>query len=349
MKPVPHIMQPLLRDRSSYDDDFFDDMLGLFPDASGYAPKEGMCGKYIYDGNNWTPVIEDNSDYYPSRADDELVSMALDDILEWGIPEGTPYVDLGAGGQVSFRRYALRIMRMLQSREYTGVDFCDHVLREIDDLRPEFRDSIEIKTTKLDLFFPTTRKIVRDRHGLGVMNGLTLGNMGHFRTPDMVRANLIASLKYLSQLCGHGWLLVSIDPNQDKKKLEKAYNTPALQKLFLSILNRMADELPVSGFDPSLFVYKPDFHPELQLLAHTARATETQDFRLSAYEIHIEKGQKIHLLNSYKFKREFFEGCCLDADLAPVKYWRHETGVMLYLLKDNRCIVSERLPKANAG
>src|SRR5882672_9207238 len=82
----------------SYDDDFFDDILGLFPDASGYAPKSGCCGKYIYDGRNWNDVIEDSIDYYAPRGDHDLIQQAVADAAQWNMPAETPYIDLGVGG-----------------------------------------------------------------------------------------------------------------------------------------------------------------------------------------------------------------------------------------------------------
>lgn len=318
---------------SSYDEDFFDDVVGLFPDSSGFAPKAGCCGKYIYNGENWAPVIGDNLSYYPAIADHDLMELSLKEISEWRLPVGTPYVDLGIGGPISFQRYALPAIKVLGSKEYTGIDFCDNVLREIEALKPSFSNTVQINTAKLDLFFPTT-KAVTSTPALGVMTGLTIGNIPNANTPDGVAFNLISSLKYLSQLCGHGWLLISTDTNQDNDSLQRAYDTPPLQRLFLNIMNRIAAELPVNGFDPSLFIYKPVFDLELHRLAHMAIATEDQDFSLGPCQTHVRQTQQVHLLNSYKFCRSFFETCCTKAGLQIAKYWQHDSGVMLYLLKD---------------
>lgn len=326
-----------LSSESLYDDDLFDDILGLFPDSNGYAPKAGACGKYIYDGNNWLPVIEHDDSYYPPEADQSLVNAALLDVDTWGIPEGTPYVDLGAGGRGSFMRYALPIIRQLRSSEYIGVDFCDGVLDDIRKLAPIFGKEVLIKAEKLDLFFPTAKVLSIASPALGVMNGLTLGNIGNAHTLEEVEQSLVSSLKYLSQLCGHGWLLATIDTNQCESVLKKAYDTPSLQSLFLSVLHRAAHELPVASFDPNGFVYEPVFRPELQQLAHMATATSSQNFTLGSHPIHVEKGQRIHLLSSYKFKQAFFEKCVRRAGLSVTKHWEHKTGVILYLLRDNLC------------
>ena len=325
---------------SVHDEDFFDDMLGLFPDALGFAPKAGNCGKYIYDGKNWTSVIDDDSSYYPAIADHDLMILALKEISEWGIPAGTPYVDLGAGGAASFQRYALPAVKAIGSKEYMGVDFCDGVLAEIEALKADLSDTLQIDTVKLDLFFPTTKVISNNQPALGVMNGLTIGNIGNADALSGVALNLVSSLKYLSQLCGHGWLLISTDTNQNESALLQSYDIPALQHLFLNVMVRMGAELPVNGFDPSLFVYEPILNSGLQRLAHMAVATEEQDFYLGQHHIHVNQNQQIHLLNSYKFSRQFFEDCCKAAGLSTVKCWQHDSGVMLYLLKDGLCSAS---------
>jgi len=46
-------MQPLIgrkkpqSSRQNYDDDFFDDMLGVFPTITGYAPKAGRVSRFL--------------------------------------------------------------------------------------------------------------------------------------------------------------------------------------------------------------------------------------------------------------------------------------------------------------
>jgi uncharacterized SAM-dependent methyltransferase len=89
----------------------------------------------------------------------------------------------------------------------------------------------------------------------------------------------------------------------------------------------------MDGFDPSLFEYLPEWLPEQQLVAHMAVAKNDQDFYLGEYPMHVKKGSKIHLFNSYKFRQDFFETTCASANLDIAQSWQHDSGVMLYLLK----------------
>jgi uncharacterized SAM-dependent methyltransferase len=317
-----------------YDEQFFDDMHGIFPDASGCAPTSGGVGKYIYDGGNWNEIVEHSSDFYIPKADHELTEMAVRDFAMWSVPSGTPYVDFGVGGPASFKNYALPILKRLNSKTYCGVDFCSKALARIKALEGDVGTGVEIKTEQMDFFLPTNKVVSPSVPALGVMNGLTLTNFYGTLNDRDVGTNLIVAMRQLSRLCRHGWLLLSIDTNQEAASLKKAYVTPLNSKLYLSVFLRMAAELPTRGFDPSLFEYDPEWHPELQLWAHMARATEGQEFTLGDYSIRVSKGQKIHLLNSYKFAQPFFEYCCHAANLSVTKHWEHETGMMLYLLKD---------------
>ncbi len=316
-----------------YDVDFLDDMLGVFPDHTGYAPKSGKCGKYIYAEHNWGDFIAHSENYVQSNTDAVLMQEALNDCASWGVPDGASYVDFGVGGAISFKKYALPIMKRLRSNAYYGVDYCEQFLQEIKALQPELEHAVTIKTQRMDFFAPTNKRMT-GTPSLGVMNGLTLGNIEGSLNDGDIAASLVTALKYLLQLCGHGWLLVSIDTNQNEAEQKKAYLNPENESFCLNVLHRMKQELPTEGFDPCLFSYDVEFHAEKQLLAHMAYATATQDFKLASHLIHVEAGQRIHLFNSYKYTQEFFESCCLKAGVNTVKCWTHKTGVMLYLLKD---------------
>lgn len=318
-----------LASSKEYDQKFFDDLVELFMGLNS-----GHVGKYIYDAKNWGKIITHSKDYYVPTGDDELLAQAGQEIKEL-VPQGTPYIDLGVGGSESIKRHALPIIRELHSESYTGVDFCEPLLREAKSLESVL--GIPVGTVQTD-FFKSSAPTISETPALGVMNGLTLANMyGTLRDVNN-DLNLTTSLKTLSRMCGRGWLLLTIDTNQDQKSLTQAYDTPLTSQLYLGVLSRAARDLPIRGFNPLLFTYKPVFNRELQLLAHTAVASESQDFDLGKYHFHIKKGQEVHLLNSYKYSQSFFESCCLKAELAPIKQWKHKSGMMLYLLRDSELL-----------
>ena len=318
---------------AAYDEDFFNDMLMMFLHMG-----RGEVSKYMYDNSSfesdtflWEKIVKSGSDYYVPEADSSLMHLAREELARF-IPEGTPYADFGVGGQSSFERYAKPTMELLKSKSYIGVDFDQNTLNRIKAIEPQL-NGINITPVCLDFFKPTDL-IVSKTPALGVMNGVTLGNMYGALSDYDVKGTLVAALKYLSQLTAYGWLLVSIDTNQDEESLLKMYLTPLNSHLNIASIPRMAAQLPVTNFDPSLFIYKPEWRPEQQLIAHLATATEDQDFELGEYPISVKRGDRMHMFNSYKFRQDSFEDCCPKAGLEIEKSWTHKTGVMLYLLKD---------------
>ncbi|MDD2325239.1 MAG: L-histidine N(alpha)-methyltransferase [Alphaproteobacteria bacterium] len=321
---------------------FFNDVLDLF---MGF--RSGHVSKYIYEAPEdslsertdekvlWGAIIEEGqTPYYLPKADNELLCRARQDLVGL-VPSSTPVVDFGVGDIESFVKHALPVLKALKSDYYVGIDFCEAYLERI---QKRYNADQKIKiVTVCDDFFEPQIKTVTPVPALGLMTCSTIGNIHGTLHDSHYDANLSRALRILARLTNHGWLLASLDTNQDAARLYQGYQTELLARLFLTVFRRIPVELGSIGFDPSLFVYEPEWHPELQLFAHMARATAAQDFRLGDYRLHIAKGQKFHLLNSYKFEASFFEACCDKAGLAVQQVWHHETPMKLYLLKDKAC------------
>ena len=304
---------------------FLDDMIDLFMGMNG-----GHVGKYCYDGSNWDAVIENSTKYYVPRADNELVLQASAEIRDF-VPQQTPYVDFGVGGTVAFKHHVLPIINRLNSPLYVGVDFCESALDSIASIQRDEDQGFAVQTVQMDFFAPNSR-ILTSTPSLGVMNGLTVTNKYGTLRDMNVASDFARDLDQLCRLTNFGWLLLTIDTNQDETSLRDAYETPMTSRLYLNVFHRMANTLPVNDFDPSLFVYEPEWHPELHLFAHMAKATEAQSFSLGSHHFSVKKGEKIHLLNSYKFNKDFFDSCSNKAGLRVQKIWHHETPMKLYML-----------------
>ncbi len=322
-----------------YNEEFFDDLLELF-----LGTKTGHVGKYIYEDSAelqaakrehdylWKDVIEqENPSYYLPKADNVLLQTALSTIGDV-VPLETNVVDFGVGGTAAFNAHIRPFLDALSSPSYVGLDFCEGYLDAIKEKQADL-PSIKISTVNMD-FFESQRNPVSPTPALGIMTCGTIGNIyGSIRDRN-VDLNLTRSLKTVSSLTKNGWLLISIDTNQTESSLMAGYATSLMERLFLTVFERAPKELPLQGFNPSLFTYAPEWHPEVQLFAHIAEATQSQDFMLGDYQLHIERGQKFHLLNSYKFRQDFFESCCDKANLEILKVWHHESPMKLYLLMD---------------
>lgn len=290
----------------------------------------GHMGKYIYSAHNWNEITECSDNYYIPKADADLVDMAACELTKL-LPSGIDYVDFGVGGTAAIKRHALPIIQQISANRYIGVDYNQDLLDQALNLVTESINT-KIEIIKTD-FFNFELPPISNHPALGVMNGLTLTN--HYGTlfDREIARNLVPTLKYLAYLCGQGWLMVAIDCNNSEQSLKQAYITPLNSQLYLRVFHRMADELSIDGFDAAAFTYAPEWHADKQLFAHMAQATKDQRFSLGGYQFHITAGQKFHLLNSYKYQREWFEQACTQANLSIIKRWDHETPMKLYLLR----------------
>jgi uncharacterized SAM-dependent methyltransferase len=333
---MSYILQKNLKiiDSYNFDQEFFQDMLGVFTGLG-----RGEAGKYMYnngDGdqgtetNLWEAIVTTNSDYYIPKADSDLLNLAQRELSKY-IKPGTTYIDFGIGGLQSFRRYVVPTMKAIGSNHYHGVDFDRNILDQITNAQTSFNET-KFTTSCFDFFQITQQPALAAKPALGVMNGVTIGNMYGALHDLGVSVNLALILKHLMRLAGNGWLLISFDTNQDNDLLERMYLTPLNSKLNIASLHRMELQLPVEDFDSSTFVYEPEWLPDHRLFAHLATSTKNQNFKIGDNRIYLEKNQKIHLFNSYKFPQKLFEESYLQVGLRVCRYWEHDTGVMLYLL-----------------
>lgn len=319
-----------------YDQVFFEDVLELF-----LGTNSGHLSKYIYDFNRpqekdrpphqtdtWNEIVLHSKQHYIPRADKKLLGMALQNIKNY-VPEEITYVDFGVGSDETINGLTLPLIRLLNCKRYIAVDYCEKFLATILEVKNK---NCDIKTIHTDFFMRPSFPIEKGP-ALGVMTGCTIGNMYGSMRDLNVDLNLTHTLIGLKKFLPQGWFIISMDANHNERTLFNNYMSSLHCDLFLSIMFRIKSLLPTNDFNPNLFKYMPEWHPKLQLFAHMAQATEAQEFQLGTSLLRINKGQKFHLLNSYKFDTKFFEACCTKARLSVVKRWDHDTPVKLYLLK----------------
>jgi uncharacterized SAM-dependent methyltransferase len=319
------LKKPLQNYSYSYDVEFFDDALDFFMDMG-----DGRLEKYMYNSTFWDDIVKQSSDYYIPKADKELSQKALDYIVNY-LPPRTSCVDFGVGSPEAIKRNSLPMARALRSKKYYAIDFSQKFLEDAISLQSEFGSTCKVITKQMD-FFIQSNTIISDGPAIGILTGSTIGNNYGSLSDRHININLSRTLRHLLRLVNNGWLMLSFDTNQNEAELVRAYQTPLNSRLHLSVLPRMSEELPMDNFDPSLFAYQPEWHSECQVVAHMIVATENQDFTLGNYSLSVKKGQRMHMFNSYKFNRDFFETCCKDANISIVKKWDHETPMKLYIL-----------------
>lgn len=244
------------------------------------------------------------------------------------IGTGLPVVEFGPGSMED----AQTLINATMTQEYVPVDCSLELIRQARNLVP-FTNNCIVRPAILD-FLSDHQCTLAERPALGVLLGLTLGNLPGPAQPSEPREGLVQGLKNLSGcFVEGGYLLVSIDTCQDGAKNIERYNEEAHRKFSVNHLYRMAVELPTNGFDPDGFVYEPVWMEQSGLLAHMIKATKDQSFTMGdGAQVSVKQGDYFHCDNSYKFHPAFFESCVREAGLAVAERWCNTETTNLYLL-----------------
>lgn len=248
--------------------------------------------------------------------------------IETYLPLGLPVVDLGPGTVQAFRNKVLPLMQALKSEQYIAVDESVVFLRDLiqaKDVRENYR-----VLPLIDNFFES-KLPYHDGAALVCSFGSTISNIENPVSQNLPEEALTKGLSHLASAANNGALLVAFDSNQDGESIKDYYQLHALFQL--NIFDRMAVELPMKNFDPLAFDYEPVWISSSGQLAHMAVVNCDMKFWIAEEEINLEKGQKLHLKNSYKFLPNFFEKACCRLGLDVMKTWEDSSKSKIYLLR----------------
>lgn len=241
-----------------------------------------------------------------------------------------PVVEFGPGSMED----AQTLINATQTQEYIPVDCSLENIRNARRLVP-FTKKCVIKPAIVDFFSEDNCALV-DRPALGVLLGLTIGNLSGPVPSAPPQAALVRALNNVVRAlpCG-GHLLVSVDVCQDGAANVARYNEPWHRTFSVNHLYRLAQEFPTQGFHPAGFEYEPLWHEQSGLLSHNIRVTEDQEFKMGANAtdiVRLKRGDLFHCDNSYKFHPDFFAACVDQAGMEIVSVWGKENAIQLYLL-----------------
>lgn len=268
-----------------------------------------------------------------NRSEDNMVSAetalmkTVTSEIRHYVPLNTTVVELGPGTTAAFQRKTLPIIRALQSKRCVLVDqsvaFLKAILADT-----SLGAEVSMKHFLAD-FFQTEEPYCCDK-ALVCSFGSTISNILHPIDRLPPKQALIDSLRSMAKAAQEGWMIVGVDCDQDGESIKTYFRNHALFQL--NIFDRMAAELPLSGFDPLAFDYEPEWFASSGQLAHVAVVNRDMEFTLAGKRVLLGRGQKLHIKNSYKFDPEFFEVCCLSAGLDILHIWPSTATTRIYLL-----------------
>ena len=274
------------------------------------APKQ-LPPKYFYDdaGSRLFEQITRLPEYYPSRAERELLEETADELMAELRP--AEIVELGAGSSAKTRRLLSAPTAPEHLRRFVPLD----VSREI----------VESSALGLLADFPylSVHGVIGDfeRHlhhvpqAIGTRLVLFLGGtIGNLHPPE--RTAFLASVR---GLLGPGdRVLIGLDLVKDVATMEAAYNdsagvTAEFNRNMLRFINR---ELG-ANFEPEAFAHRAFFNAEhsrieMHLAPSVPQEVSAPDISLS---VTISPSETIWTESSYKFTPESVAGMLADAGL----------------------------------
>jgi L-histidine Nalpha-methyltransferase len=272
--------------------------------------------KYFYDerGSRLFEQITKLPEYYPSRAEQEILDQVGDEIIATVEPE--ELVELGPGS--ARKTHALLDPMVADGRTitYVPVDVSESAVREAASRLAGTYEVLHVHGVVADFEQDLDRLEHNGSRRLIAFLGGTIGNLD--RTE---RRRFLDRMRGL--LDPEDRLLLGTDLVKDTSRLEAAYNdsagvTAEFNRNVLHVINsRLGANFQPARFDHVAFYDEAGKRIEMRL-----RAREAQDVRIRALDMHVhfERDEDIRTEISCKFTR-----ADLERELAPagleVKSW----------------------------
>jgi L-histidine N-alpha-methyltransferase len=278
-------------------------------------PKQ-LPPKYFYDerGSRLFEQITKLPEYYPSRAEQEILDLFGEEIVESVEPE--ELVELGPGSARKTHALLDPMVAAGGAVTYVPVDVSESAVREAASRLAGTYDGLRLHGVVADFEEDLDRLEHNGSRRLIAFLGGTIGNLD--RTE---RRRFLDRMRGL--LDPEDRLLLGTDLVKDTSRLESAYNdsagvTAEFNRNVLHVINsRLGANFQPARFDHVAFYDEAGTRIEMRL-----RAREAQDVRIRALDMHVhfERDEDIRTEISCKFTR-----ADLERELAPagleVKSW----------------------------
>ena len=285
-------------------------------------PKE-LAPKYFYDerGSQLFEQITELPEYYPTRAEREILSTRSDEIVA-AAGDPSTLVELGSGSAAKTRHLLTAMERAGCLDLFVPVDISEEITHQTAaSLVDEYPD---LSVAGLVCDFEQDLELIPEADGgrLIAFLGGTVGNL----YPDPRRA----FLSRIAAMLGPGdRLLLGTDLVKDRARLEAAYNdsagvTTEFNRNVLAVLNR---ELG-ADFDLEAFEHFARFDEDEAWMDIGLRSTGDQTVRIDGLDLTVRfaAGERMRTEISAKFTRERLEEIYAEAGLKMSGWFTDPAG-----------------------
>ncbi len=277
--------------------------------------------KYFYDemGSILFEEITKLPEYYPMRAEKEILEVQADRIIESCKPR--QLVELGSGSSTKSRALLDAMKRQSLLESYVPIDISESIVRRSASELTEEYPGLEI-TALIGDFEKDLNYLPKSDGRLIALLGGTIGNF----TPNE-RISFLAKIKRLMGSEDH--FLLGTDLVKPKSQLEAAYNddsgvTAKFNKNVLNVVNRELN----GDFDTDLFEHVAFFNEELSCIEMRLRSLTEHSVQFCELDqtIFFKSGEEIQTEISCKFTRESVESAYDQAGLALCDWYTDPLG-----------------------
>lgn len=290
------------------------------------ARPKALSPKYFYDerGSRLFEEITRLPEYYPARAEQEILDRVASDIVDSTAPQ--ELIELGPGS--SRKTHALLDPMMDDGLEktYVPVDVSESAVREAATRLSGAYDGLRIHGVVGDFEHDLPRLRHNGRRRLIAFLGGTIGNLDR-----QMRASFLRRVRTLLE--PHDRLLIGTDLIKDRSMLEAAYNddagvTAEFNRNILRVLNSNLD----GELDPERFDHVAFYDERKRWIEMRLRARHAHSARLGALDMTVdfEQGEEIRTEISCKFTRRALVREYGEAGLRLVSW--HTDGEGLFAL-----------------
>jgi uncharacterized SAM-dependent methyltransferase len=266
-------------------------------------------------------LIENSGDYYLYKEEVRLIKTVADRIAAY-VPQGANIIEFGPGTKTAFVNKTLPFLKVVkQCQSYIPVDLCKTYLLQAEEVLKNELPEIAVKPIQ-DNFIENTDLVKNFERSVVWFKGSTITNLSTSKCLDFL-SNISQALQ------PEELLIVGVDANESESSLQKAYDTQKMANIMLSVFYWIDRDLPVTNFNPAAFKYQPEWVSENYCFQHNAVSTSEQEFVFDGVNIRIEEGEKFHLLSSYKYPVEYFQGLAKKAGLEPLDCFVDENKRMV--------------------
>lgn len=261
-------------------------------------PKQ-LFPKYLYDalGSKLFEAICHVQEYYPTRAETEILTRYSDDIVK-SVPGCQTLIELGSGSAEKTRNLIEALLRNQPELLFVPIDISPSALEESSQGLLQAYPSLRIEAYAAD-YFDALAAIKPPAYGPALV--LFLGsNIGNFQKHDAT-----AFLRTIRKVLRPGdALLLGADLKKDRETLERAYND-SLGVTRSFILNQLARINREFGADFDLWAFglrsvydETEGRIDVYLESLREQAVTIPGLDLS---ITLATGERIHMENAYKY------------------------------------------------